>query len=1269
MVRTRAAAAVTSAPIPAPAPLAAAPRRRVKVTQLEKENPKPIEPAEKPSTRSTRAKNSTTSSAKPRGRPRKTETTTKETEPLKTAEKPVEKPKRITRTTRATATTASSEAKEKPAVKGTRTTKTAAKQEKPVESVEPQEETIPAKPVLRKKVTFQDIIAEDKENVPITRATKKTTKATEKSTGLRAKPVRKPAVATRTSKRSNPDLSDDEQEQPRKKIQRVLTPKKITQLARATTPVEGSEDELNGGKTPLRDLSMSPRRPQTDAVVEAVAQRLSPPKKLDFTQPLLPQSARNNVLHEDALSTSPARRPASPARMFPAIASPARVLNENANALASPARRLDSPAKLLFPHATMRDQRVPLAQGTTSNLLQSPKRSTAFDPSRIFAHSAVKPQQKNNLSKSSFFSSPPKRAGLSSPLKNTLAWSNALPIAMQTELQFDELDLNEMEVTQLMNDGEVEVSVSSHQRPSMSPMRTYKLSEDDMQVDFDDSVLPVRSPLKMLSSPTKPMSIVGGLQSQPRSPQPVADRDVVDALSSVQSTPESRAGSHCESTFVSMHDLEANSRSYAENIQDDLPMSDADDETILLPESAGEAAPRPALVSTAYHEMDTSIDELAPSPKEDVIAKFVRSVTTTPTTAVSVPLQQHEPMNAASSPQNKDLPLLSSVQQAQSPAILHENELSLMVGIVTPTVLEQPSPSILHEGELTIMGGDQFANTPAPTKAKDLAELASSPVSIDEHELTMMATASVDKTAASPVSVAEHELTIVGQSSFKQGSINENEQTPAGVTKHSLAFTPDLPIPRKFSLHTVVSKVPLKPEGQESPFKLQIKKRKRPLSLGAQPDRTEDEDRFTPIKWARTASSPDATSTRSKPVATPVQSASRLMSATKASAAKSVARVASTPLARTPLTPVMSSTMNILSDAVICIDVRTSEGADASAIYTDLLTSLGAKAVKDFSEKITHIVFKDGNPRLLEKARLSQADIKVVGVAWPLDCEARKTWVDEAEYLLNPSATDRVLQSVTKSNRRKSMEPSMLIADGSGSVKRSKTKSRMSTSLGTIRREGTKTVSDHRSAPRPSIFTYTGHVQRNEQKAAASPATVKTTADTMTTPQVSTVKKQAEADKLSLTAAWKSINATHNLGEDTPARRTLELLQKSYAVGNANTNGWDDTIMSNDTTTEQEDQENNTPRAINEPNEDEDEEDESLIETGLTPAPYKTKMQTGSAPSKIKNVGMMSYRERVEEMERREMRDNAFGTNRGARGVGAGKKGGIRMSVFGLRRD
>lgn len=86
----------------------------------------------------------------------------------------------------------------------------------------------------------------------------------------------------------------------------------------------------------------------------------------------------------------------------------------------------------------------------------------------------------------------------------------------------------------------------------------------------------------------------------------------------------------------------------------------------------------------------------------------------------------------------------------------------------------------------------------------------------------------------------------------------------------------------------------------------------------------------------------------------------------------------------------------LLRGATVFVDVYTMEGADASAIFVELLTQMGAHCVttwdwnpsdEDASSKIgiTHVVYKDGGKQTMEKVRETGGVVQCVGVGWVLE--------------------------------------------------------------------------------------------------------------------------------------------------------------------------------------------------------------------------------------------------------------------------------------------
>lgn len=78
----------------------------------------------------------------------------------------------------------------------------------------------------------------------------------------------------------------------------------------------------------------------------------------------------------------------------------------------------------------------------------------------------------------------------------------------------------------------------------------------------------------------------------------------------------------------------------------------------------------------------------------------------------------------------------------------------------------------------------------------------------------------------------------------------------------------------------------------------------------------------------------------------------------------------------------------ILSGAIFFLDVNSADGADAADIFIPLLTEMGATCVPRWQNSldgITHVLFKDGQKKTLEKVAASGGKIKCVNIGWPLE--------------------------------------------------------------------------------------------------------------------------------------------------------------------------------------------------------------------------------------------------------------------------------------------
>ncbi|KAL4899732.1 hypothetical protein BDW74DRAFT_188908 [Aspergillus multicolor] len=277
-------------------------------------------------------------------------------------------------------------------------------------------------------------------------------------------------------------------------------------------------------------------------------------------------------------------------------------------------------------------------------------------------------------------------------------------------------------------------------------------------------------------------------------------------------------------------------------------------------------------------------------------------------------------------------------------------------------------------------------------------------------------------------------------------SVEEKENQAISPVPATPVKNPSLP---RQTFHTV-SKVPLKPEGEVSPLKFS-RKRGRSLSITS-PVRSSPRLREFVLapQPPREPESPPQKSAR-------LSYSSSRQSLPRESPRKSVG-AQPTPRARTPsragtpsrsVSPIKSPRKQAspvkqapacLSGAVVYVDVHTTEGEDASGIFIELLQQMGARCIRNWSWNprmsvspdedtgsvngkvgITHVVFKDGGVRTLEKVRHAGGLVKCVGVGWVLNCEARNEWVDEAPY-----AVDSTIIPRGGAKRRKSMEPRAL---------------------------------------------------------------------------------------------------------------------------------------------------------------------------------------------------------------------------------------------------
>jgi len=139
-----------------------------------------------------------------------------------------------------------------------------------------------------------------------------------------------------------------------------------------------------------------------------------------------------------------------------------------------------------------------------------------------------------------------------------------------------------------------------------------------------------------------------------------------------------------------------------------------------------------------------------------------------------------------------------------------------------------------------------------------------------------------------------------------------------------------------------------------------------------------------------------------------------------------------------------------LRGVVALVEVFTLDGASASAPFVSLLQRLGARTTKSWSERVTHVIFKDGSPTTLQRVRLNNKEVETtrkgftihcVNSRWVSDCDASGSRVDEDDdaYAVDVTEVPR-----GGNRRRKSMEPSALVNIGGNIVRDRKSIGRQS---------------------------------------------------------------------------------------------------------------------------------------------------------------------------------------------------------------------------------
>ena len=816
--------------------------------------------------------------------------------------------------------------------------------------------TTAAKPVVKKTVKFEE---PEKENlVPATGPAKKTSAkaaAPAPTTGLRGKPVRKagstaaPRAARSTRATTGTADAGDKAEKPL-----PLSPKKINQL---TMNAVESDDELGmDEKVPVRRFKKAPIKPTTAGTKSKSAAKPA----VNLAVNLAVTNDENATVGAQA-EIDMGRILATPAKRLPA--SPFK------GSIRSPAKRVEG---LLAASVTQPDGQTSQAP-TKMGLLQSPAKRQPLALNPLGAESLG--VAASSPVKLSFLSSPAKRPPVS-PIKS-----------MSRHIEEEEEEAPETRTP---------APKPTLLATSPWPRHTSSNPEDSLdapgkEADSDDEAAP--------ESPSR-LSFPGRLSA-------VLPRYADPAL-----TPPTTAVSEQTSPIAPRGDIfEEPTEEEADEIEVAGEPMALDDVPVELPTVASASTTPPSSPPKAANPMfglrEKDLyprDYVADSDSEDDSPvkhdRFSSAFSALPATPCPAPARNARLMQSASrstakkTPADEKFGLTPLAQQLRgwtagpSPLKTGMQFASPAVGFAAAEDQEQqvaastppaPAQNTFFEDEMHIRPDSMEADEEdAATEIGDGDAPVLEDLSFTEEDIELAAETNEMSLTEKDEEVSPGDDDSVSEPSQEYADENAVPIDPtlaAGPSPVAVPpVTPQRLVHREF--HTV-AKVPLKPADEPTP------RQKRSFSASKVPA-TRPSERVT-----RSASKGRD--------AKPLKTTSEQPAETEAPATPRVTDLWST-MGTPARTPRRDLNPGLLRGAVVFVDVHTSEGADASGIFVELLTQMGARCVKtwawnpnsaepgaDSRVGITHVVYKDGGKRTMEKVRGSGGVVQCVGVSWVLE--------------------------------------------------------------------------------------------------------------------------------------------------------------------------------------------------------------------------------------------------------------------------------------------
>ncbi|KAF4343363.1 hypothetical protein FBEOM_2661 [Fusarium beomiforme] len=867
------------------------------------------------------------------------------------------------------------------------------------------------KPAARKAVKFQE---PDKENIEPAVEAKEPARP-----GIRGRPAKRGgATGTRTT-RAAVRFAESTDNKP-------LSPKKITQIP--VSRDDDSEDELAGDMPPVKPMKKNPIKPPTSAA------KAQPEPTEKSTEPEHTSESITNPPALGGISLSPAKRmPASPFK----------------DTMRSPARRI-GPVPL--PGSTMKksqDDTTQLGESTSfkNSLLMSAAKRPQSPIKGLNFGTSLKPQQSQSAIKASLLLSPAKRA---MPGLKPVTEPRPRDIA----------DLGEPPVMKPL------VMDTPTRAPSTRPSDKL-MSEEQGVVEFntvDDDVF--NEPIENLQFPgrlsavlprhadpalKKEMGVVNETEEEPTPVDAPIDTPIDTPIEEPQVEVETavevpeEAVTEAEAVPAAVEEV-----NYLTDQEDSMVVDEENDEADHARQEAESKDSTPAqspqqeqnpMFQLRKKDLELSGDSDSDSEDETVALGGVAPTTPTPFVR-KTPKTSRASMAGFSALADRLGSWKASTPIKMAPLVSGDKP---SIKSATPQSEDSPASTHFFEDEMTVRAGMEELHA---DKTAEIVEPTFDDMEVTEEDVELA-------NEANEMSLMEPEILeeVVNTEAFDD-TLSEASQEYGDENEAPAVMAPITPVRSVMKTFNTTTKVPLKPADDSSPSPL--KKRSFSASRVAPkrpsgPTRSASVISYSPAKGRKSmpATIAEVPSAPSTPA---------LVTPSKSELWSSLGTPARTP--RRDVDPAL------LRGAVVFVDVYTSEGADASSIFVELLTQMGAKCMKSWSWNpsgsgndvtsskvgITHVVFKDGSKRTLEKVRESNGIVQCVGVSWVLDCERENDWVEESPYKIDTSNVPR-----GGARRRKSMEPKAL-ANMNGTLVNSPTKggSRTAPSTPLRRRESTQ---------------------------------------------------------------------------------------------------------------------------------------------------------------------------------------------------------------------